>query len=281
MEATIPPATDLADVTFCAFDLETTGLSPYSRVLEIGAVRFRPGGEPDTFSTLVRQGLPIQAGARAVHGIDESMLEDAPPPHEAVASFVDFCGTDVLVAHNARFDVAMLSLELTVLDLPAPPNPVLDSLALSRRAFQAAVSHRLEHLVRHLEIEVGVMHRALPDAMAVRGVVEAVLARFYPHRLSVFQELVDCCGGALHLQSPLPLGSERALRLIRSASILPALESRSAVYITYLGGSKGDTARPVRPIRVFARNGVEYLEAHCLVDDRRKVFRVDLIADIE
>lgn len=274
------PDTDIGEVTFCAFDLETTGLSSYSRVLEIGAVRFRSRGEPETFSTLVQSGQPISAGARAVHGIEDNMLDEAPPPQDAVTAFLEFCDSSVLVAHNARFDVAMLSLELTILGMPAPANPVLDSLALSRRAFRHLDNHRLETVARYLQVPADRMHRALPDAQAVRGIIEAALRAGCPREMRTFGDLMECTGGALYIQSPLSIGSHAANRFLRTAAVLPALASSSIVHITYMGGSKGTRVRPVRPIRMVERNGVAYLDAICLIDGRRKFFRVDLIGDI-
>ena len=267
-------------MTFCAFDLETTGLSSYSRVLEIGAVRFHLGGEPETFATLVQSGQSISAGAQAVHGIEESMLAGAPPPREAIAAFLEFCDCSVLVAHNARFDVAMLSLELTILGMPAPVNPVLDSLALSRRAFRHLGNHRLETLVRYLEVPVDRMHRALPDAQAVRGIIETALGHGLPREMRTLGDLMECTGGVLYVQSPLPASSQAAERCMRAAAVLPALASSSVVHITYLGGTKGTRVRPIRPIRLVEKSGITYLDAFCFIDGRRKFFRVDLIADI-
>jgi len=269
----------MGEVTFCAFDLETTGLSSYSRILEIGAVRFRGGGEVEIFATLVKTSQPIQPGAHAVHGIDEGMLDDAPPPREAVAAFLEFCGTSVLVAHNARFDVAMLSLELTILGMPVPVNPVLDSLALSRKAFRQLANHRLETVARHLDIPTVGMHRALPDAQAVRAILETALRDGSPREMRTLGDLMQCTGGALHFQD-ISMGTCDAERFLRAASVMPVLESSSVVHITYMGGSKGEGERPVRPLRLVERNGVEYLDAVCLIDGRRKLFRIDLIVDV-
>jgi DNA polymerase III epsilon subunit family exonuclease len=273
------PETAIGEVDFCAFDLETTGLSSYSRVLEIGAVRFRSGEEPETFATLVKVGQPIQSGAYAVHGIDESMLDDAPPPHEAVSAFLKFCGSSVLVAHNARFDVAMLSLELTILGMTAPANPVLDSLALSRKAFRQLDNHRLETIARHLDVPTDRMHRALPDAQAVRGILETALRNGSPREMRTLGDLMECTGSALYFQR-ISTVTRESERFLRAAAVLPALNSSSIVHITYLGGSKGEGERPVRPLRLVERNGVEYLDAVCLIDGRRKFFRIDLIADM-
>ncbi len=70
--------TPISRLDFCAFDVETTGLSSFSRILEIGAVRFRRDGPPDFFNTLIKTGTPIHPGAAAIHGINESMLAAAP-----------------------------------------------------------------------------------------------------------------------------------------------------------------------------------------------------------
>ena len=55
------------NIEFVAFDLETTGLSPYfNRIVEIGAVRFRADGmEIDRLQQLVDPGcyIPVEGGA--------------------------------------------------------------------------------------------------------------------------------------------------------------------------------------------------------------------------
>lgn len=44
----------IVDITFVAFDVETTGLTPViDRIVEIGAVKFRDGEVIDTFHDLV------------------------------------------------------------------------------------------------------------------------------------------------------------------------------------------------------------------------------------
>lgn len=276
----VSPMTPISEISFCAFDIETTGLSSYSRAIEIGAVRFKPGGPPDVFSTLIKTGAPIHPGAGAIHGIDASMLAFAPPPQEAIPAFLDFCRDRILVAHNARFDAAMLSRELTMLGLASPDNGIMDSLPLARRYFRGLDNHRLQTLVEHLAIPVERLHRALPDALAVRSILEGILAIDEDLARGNLEDIIGLAGGILHIKGPAEMGSKVALQTAKSIALLPALGSDSVLNISYLGGSKGNEMRPVRPIQVIKRRGVEYLDAYCLIDERRKLFRLDLINDI-
>ena len=106
----------LEEATYVVVDLETTGLRPgQSGICEIGAVRLRGFEVEAEFETLVDPGLPIDAGASAVTGLRNEQLRGAPRPAEAVRSFLDFAGDAVLVAHNARFDLAFLDRETELL----------------------------------------------------------------------------------------------------------------------------------------------------------------------
>jgi DNA polymerase III alpha subunit (gram-positive type) len=59
----------LNNVTFVAFDIETTGLAPVvDRIVEIGAVKFRDKTVIDTYQELMDPEMPISPGAKAVKG---------------------------------------------------------------------------------------------------------------------------------------------------------------------------------------------------------------------
>src|SRR5581483_8464527 len=108
------PGTELAlDLaTYVVVDLETTGLRPGSaQICEIGAVRIRELDIDAEFQTLVNPGRPLERGAAALTGIDPRDLRRAPPVAAAVHRFLAFAGDSVLVAHNARFDLAFLDRE--------------------------------------------------------------------------------------------------------------------------------------------------------------------------
>ena len=74
----------IAEVSFCALDLETTGLSSLSRIVEVGAVRFRLGEEGEQLQTLVDPGCAIPGSASRVHGITDEMVRGAPPARQVL-----------------------------------------------------------------------------------------------------------------------------------------------------------------------------------------------------
>ena len=167
----------LEEATYVVVDLETTGLRPgQSGICEIGAVRLR-GFEIDAeFETLVDPGLPIGAGASAVTGLRNEQLRGAPRPAEAVRSFLAFAGDGVLVAHNARFDLAFLDRETERLTGSRIGSPVVDTVHLARRLLAGRVAgFGLGQLAWFFETAERPCHRALPDARATAELLLALI----------------------------------------------------------------------------------------------------------
>ncbi|TCI32548.1 3'-5' exonuclease, partial [Exiguobacterium sp. SH4S7] len=103
--------TPLSDLTYVVFDTETTGLDPRrDAVVQLGAVRVVNERliESETFDTLVDPGYPIPPSSTRIHGIDDSMVKDAPNMQSVCRRFERFCRDAVLVAHNAVFDLTLL-----------------------------------------------------------------------------------------------------------------------------------------------------------------------------
>jgi DNA polymerase III subunit epsilon len=167
----------LENATYVVVDLETTGLRPGSSgICEIGAVRMR-GFEVDAeFQTLVDPGLPIDPGASAVTGLRTSQLRGAPDPAEAVRSFLAFAGDGVLVAHNARFDLAFLDRETELLTGSRIGSAVVDTVRLARTLLAGRVpGFGLGQLAWFLDTSERPCHRALPDARATAELLLALI----------------------------------------------------------------------------------------------------------
>jgi DNA polymerase III subunit epsilon len=167
----------LEDATYVVVDLETTGLRPgQSGICEIGAVRLRGFEVEAEFETLVDPGLPIAAGASAVTGLRDEQLRGAPRPAEAVRSFLAFAGDGVLVAHNARFDLAFLDRETERLTGMRIGSPVVDTVRLARRLLAGRVAgFGLGQLAWFLGTAERPCHRALPDARATAELLLALI----------------------------------------------------------------------------------------------------------
>ncbi|MEQ8835125.1 MAG: exonuclease domain-containing protein [Miltoncostaeaceae bacterium] len=173
--AAAPPVEEvpLSRLSFCVVDLETTGGSPgSSRITEIGAVRVEGLRIRERFTTLVDPGHPIPPVVTGITGIDDAMVAGAPPIERALASFVRFAGDDVLVAHNAPFDLRFLNYERRRLAGVYFEQAWLDTLALARHLLPGADRrHDLGSLAEWAGTRVRPTHRADSDAAATAEVL--------------------------------------------------------------------------------------------------------------
>jgi DNA helicase II / ATP-dependent DNA helicase PcrA len=186
-------------VSFTAVDLETTDRDIASaEIVEIAAVRVRDGVIAETFSTFVRPGVPIAPGAAATHGITQAMVADAPTFAAVWPLFREFCGKDVIVAHNG-YDFDFPILRRMVRDLGTPFGLcIYDSLPLARELFPT--SRRLVDLARRFGVPPGTSHRALDDTKALAQVLLALGdAKTSRARKTALADLLGHLGVALAL----------------------------------------------------------------------------------
>lgn len=150
-------------------DTETTGMDPSTgdRLVEIGCVE-QINGLPSgkTYHVYINPERDIPAEATAVHGITNDFVKDKPTFGEIVGEFMDFIGNDMLVIHNAPFDVKFLNAELKMFGFPSlDRRRVLDTLTMARAKFPGSPAS-LDALCRRFGIDNSsrTFHGALLDA---------------------------------------------------------------------------------------------------------------------
>jgi len=136
----------IREVPIVVFDTEATGLSPPSHVVEVGAVKLLGDRMVDTFASLVKPPVHIPDRVVRIHGIDDSMVKHASSFKSVMEKFAEFIQGSVLVAHNAPFDLKVLSINLQRNGFPLWSNPVLDTCQISRRHFPEISLHSLVYL---------------------------------------------------------------------------------------------------------------------------------------
>jgi DNA polymerase III epsilon subunit family exonuclease len=190
-----PPGADLPldRATFVVVDLETTGLRPGSaRICEIGAVRVRELELAEEFELLVDPGVPIGPAISALTGLRDSDLHGAPHPAIAVRRFLEFAGDAVLVAHNARFDLAFLDRETERLTGARLAGPVVDTVGLARRLLTGRTPRAgLASLAQFFGTAAQPCHRALPDAQATAEVLLQLIGLGQERGALTVADLVD------------------------------------------------------------------------------------------
>ncbi|MBI3587394.1 MAG: hypothetical protein HY088_09725 [Ignavibacteriales bacterium] len=155
------------EATFVVVDVETTGMNPVEdRITEIAMMKVQGNALVEEFSTLINPLVTIPANITSLTGIDNLMVQDAPPAREVVPYIAEFLGDAVFTAHNAPFDWGFVShttqrergIELT--------NAQLCTVKLSRRILPQLPSKSLGPVTRFLEIKIPERHRASGDAYA-------------------------------------------------------------------------------------------------------------------
>ncbi|PRZ18934.1 exonuclease domain-containing protein [Nesterenkonia sandarakina] len=145
----------------------------------IGLVKVRDGEEVDTYYSAMR---PPEGFDRfdphnvAIHGITAEAVAQAPRFGELFAEIHRFIGDDVLVAHNAGFDIEVFESALEVSGLDSPGLSCLCSVRLSRANYQLP-SHALPKAAAEAGYNLTQHHYALDDARASAAVVCDIAAR--------------------------------------------------------------------------------------------------------
>ena len=217
-----PPGagTAVEHATYVVVDLETTGLRPGSAgICEIGAVRVRELELAETFATLVNPRRPLPAPISALTGIEPAALRGAPPAELVVRRFLDFAGDAVLVAHNARFDLGFLDVEVERLTGRRLAAPVVDTVWLARRLLAGRISRvGLGSLAYFFGTAVRPCHRALPDAQATAEILLALIGLAQERGATTVAELVE-------------LSAPRARKLAGKRSLVAGAPAGPGVYL--------------------------------------------------
>jgi DNA polymerase III epsilon subunit family exonuclease len=177
--------------TYVVFDLETTGLRPgTARPCEVGAVRVRGLELAERFQSLANPGARLQPAIAALTGLRDEELRRAPPVAAVVRRFLEFSGDSVLVAHNARFDMAFLDNETMRVTGRRVAATVVDTVGLARKllgrqpANLAALSYRFATDARPC-------HRALPDAEATAEILLRLIGMAQERGARTVADLVE------------------------------------------------------------------------------------------
>ena len=158
------------DSEYVVFDIETTGLSKkHNKIIEIGAVKVKDGEVVDTFSEFINPGVPIPYQIEQLTSINDDMVKDAPMFDVIVPRFVEFCGDDIVVAHNASFDTGFVRMNAEELGLKFD-NTVLDTMTLSHILLPELGKFTLDRVCKELKVVNAHHHRAIDDAEATAKV---------------------------------------------------------------------------------------------------------------
>lgn len=266
-----------SEVPFVFLDVETTGLDPSQgdKVCEIAVIKTLNSYVVDEFSTLVNPGRSIPQSAVSVHGITDLMVRRAPFFRDVARDLLGFIMDAVIVAHNAKFDLGFLTMELGNLRLTLPESNVIDTLGIARR-YYTFPSNSLGQIAKHIGLPAESGHRALADVMTTKDIFQYFLRDLSRRgiRLKRLKDIIKLQGKSVEL--------ERSNHLVLPAEIEQALRVRGKLRIRYLSAYNDETTtRVIEPFDISIGKDNTYIHAFCHLRKGKCTFSLDRILDIK
>jgi len=265
-----------SEVYFAFLDLETTGLDPVSgdKICEIAVIKTIDCQVADEFVTIVNPGRHIPERAVSIHGITQSMVNEAPFFRDIAKGLLDFLKDTVIVAHNAKFDLEFLSSELKNLNVSLPENEVIDTLGIARR-YYTFPNNSLGEIAKSIGLPLDEQHRALADVTTTKDIFEYFLKDLDRRgiRLKKLKDILKLQGKTVELKT--------TSELVLPTEIEQALRDKGKLEIKYLSAYKEETSiRVIEPFDISVSKANTYIHAYCHLRKKRCTFRLDRILGI-
>ena len=162
---------------YAIVDIETTGgYAAANGITEISIHVFDGQKVVERFESLVNPLMPIPTYIRAMTGITNEMVEDAPVFEEIADKVYNILHDKVFVAHNVNFDYSFIKSQLEACGYHLNTRK-LCTVRLSRKLMPGYPSYSLGNLCHSLGITMQNRHRAGGDAEATVTVFHMLLER--------------------------------------------------------------------------------------------------------
>lgn len=173
-------------VRYTAVDVETPN-GRNDSLCSIGVVHMEYGQPVFECEFMVDPEAPFDWMNILIHGITPDMVADAPAFPAVWEEIRGYFEDGVVLAHNAAFDLGVISGTLRRYGLTVPPMRYLCTCRMARRLIekQEFGNHRLNTLCEGLQIPLEHHHNALCDAKACAYLFETMADKYGPQAVIV------------------------------------------------------------------------------------------------
>jgi DNA polymerase-3 subunit epsilon len=202
-------------IAFTAIDFETANGFRGSPCA-VGLTKVRDGRVVEEASWLMRPPAGhdhFDARNIAIHGITSDMVADEPRFGELFPEIGGFIGSDVLVAHNAAFDLGVIRSALEVSALPGPAWDYTCTVVLSRRSYSLP-SYSLPFVAEAAGVPLVNHHDAVEDARACAGIMIDIARR---NEVFTVEDVLGCHDLSLSRAEPYAPGVDDFSKATRTA----------------------------------------------------------------
>lgn len=254
---------------YTALDVETTGIEPGSRIIELAAVLFDENGVIDQFEQLVNPGMPLPEDAGKVNGITNDMLADKPDAATVLRQFFDWLPCDELVAHYAQYDTGIISWEADRCGIEIPEGlTVIDTCEIAKTVRETK-NNKLVTLADHYSLErQGEDHRAMADSHLCAEYFRLMHPRVEPLKYRSW----NMAGHDYRYTDDFP----------EQLSILPRLvEKAESLTFSYKDAKDNVTERTITPYGWASTSKGFMFHGLCHMREARRTFRADRVIEVK
>jgi DNA polymerase-3 subunit epsilon len=185
---------------YVAIDFETANSSSAS-ACSVGLVKVVGGRVVDRAAWLIRPPVGHDSFSEwntRIHGIVERDVIEALEWHEQMVDLMAFAGDEILVAHNAGFDMGVIRGACAATGIDTPSSRYFCSLQVARRTYHLD-SYRLPMAAMAAGFEGFNHHEALADAEACAAIIAHAAKR---HGADSVEELASATGVRINVLRP-------------------------------------------------------------------------------
>ncbi len=173
------------------FDLETTGTDVTTdRIVELSYLKVYPNGREESRTIRINPGMPIPAGATAIHGITDDDVKDAPLFGEVARSIAQvFEGCDFAGYNSNKFDIPLLAEEFlrADVDIDLMKRKFIDIQVIFHKKEQRTLSAAYKFYCDKVLEDA---HTSIGDTLATYEILKAQLDR-YPDLANDVEKLAE------------------------------------------------------------------------------------------
>lgn len=228
------PSYDLLhSLTFCVFDLETTGGNhQHDKIIEIGLVRIKELKIVAQKSFLIKPEVHIPEFIQKLTNIKDADVSGAPLIEEVIDEILEFMGDSILVAHNTSFDVPFFNSVLKRMERPELKNKAICTNLMTKYMIPNLLSSNLNYMSKIFDLKHQKAHRALDDAMASAELLLKYLSIFIHKKISKVNSLY-------YPKNKFELDRINYKKDIPQDGILAQINSLSTPFLVILKGEEG------------------------------------------
>jgi DNA polymerase-3 subunit alpha (Gram-positive type) len=157
----------LNNLSFCVFDLETTGGNQITdKIIEIGLVKIEGLKIVSHKSFLIKPEVHIPDFIQKLTNIKEADVQSAPLIEEVIDEVLEFMGDSILVAHNTSFDIPFFNSVLLRLGKEKLQNKAICTNLMTKYMIPNLLSSNLHYMSKIFNLKHQKAHRALDDSLA-------------------------------------------------------------------------------------------------------------------